>query len=121
MVPSPTYLAIAVMPPSGTRIRPVEKLATALATCAPESAIYGRCVVADYNNVFKDKCLNEFMRLKDCYIVRRRPPIYLFMNAADLKAESSKAEILEFIRYRFCFFSIGLLNASSLWKIASVF
>jgi len=25
--------------------------------------------VADYNAVYKDKCLTDFMRLKDCYLV----------------------------------------------------
>lgn len=68
-VASSTYSATAEMPAIGTHIRPVEKLAAALAKCAPESAIYGRCVVADFNSVSKDKCLNEFMRLKDCYMV----------------------------------------------------
>ena len=31
--------------------------------------MYGKCIVADYNAVHKDKCLTEFMRLKDCYLV----------------------------------------------------
>jgi hypothetical protein len=34
-----------------------------------QAAIYGKCVVADYNAVHKDKCLTEFMKLKDCYLV----------------------------------------------------
>lgn len=31
--------------------------------------MYGRCIVADYNSVHKDKCAAEFMKLKDCYLV----------------------------------------------------
>lgn len=31
--------------------------------------MYGKCVVADYNSVHKDKCLTEFLRLKECYVV----------------------------------------------------
>lgn len=31
--------------------------------------MYGKCVVADYNSVHKDKCLTEFLRLKECYTV----------------------------------------------------
>lgn len=29
--------------------------------------------MADYNAVHKDKCLTEFMRLKDCYLVSAMP------------------------------------------------
>jgi hypothetical protein len=32
--------------------------------------MYGKCIFADYNNVHKDQCKTEFMRLKDCYLVR---------------------------------------------------
>jgi hypothetical protein len=35
-----------------------------------QSAAYGKCIFADYNNVRKDKCLTEFLRFKDCYTVR---------------------------------------------------
>ena len=37
---------------------------------------YGKCVVADYNSVHKDMCVQEFMRLKNCYLVSRQsvPP-----------------------------------------------
>lgn len=31
--------------------------------------MYGKCIVADFNSVHKDKCANEFMKLKDCYLV----------------------------------------------------
>lgn len=34
-----------------------------------QAAVYGKCIVADYNSVHKDKCANEFMKLKDCYLV----------------------------------------------------
>ncbi|KAI9674115.1 MAG: hypothetical protein M1817_001933 [Caeruleum heppii] len=51
-----------------SRTRPIEKFAQAVAKCSTESSIYGKCIVADYNNVTKDKCLTEFLRLKDCYL-----------------------------------------------------
>lgn len=35
-----------------------------------KSSIYGKCIFADYNNVYKDKCATEFMKLKECYLVR---------------------------------------------------
>lgn len=35
-----------------------------------QAAVYGKCIVADYNSVHKDKCADEFMKLKDCYLVR---------------------------------------------------
>lgn len=34
-----------------------------------KATAYGACIVADYNAVEKDKCRNEFMKLKDCYLV----------------------------------------------------
>ncbi|KAH8677732.1 hypothetical protein BX600DRAFT_506745 [Xylariales sp. PMI_506] len=53
------------MPP---RARPIQKFAAAVSQCSVESAAYGKCIVADYNSVHKDKCAHEFMRLKDCYL-----------------------------------------------------
>lgn len=38
-----------------------------------QAAVYGKCIVADYNAVEKDKCVKEFMRLKDCYLVCAHP------------------------------------------------
>lgn len=77
------------------RTRPIQKFAAAVSQCSPEvctrlaivhfalinsqllhltfnpwqAAVYGRCIVADYNSVHKDKCVAEFMKLKDCYLV----------------------------------------------------
>lgn len=31
--------------------------------------MYGKCIVADYNSVHKDKCAKEFLKLKECYLV----------------------------------------------------
>ncbi|KAI5862250.1 hypothetical protein GGS23DRAFT_114622 [Durotheca rogersii] len=53
------------MPP---RPRPIQKFATAASQCSAEAAVYGKCVVADYNSVHKDKCLAEFLRLKECFV-----------------------------------------------------
>lgn len=50
------------------RTRPIQKFAAAVSQCSTEAAVYGQCIVADYNSVHKDKCKNEFMRLKDCYL-----------------------------------------------------
>jgi len=49
------------------RTRPIQKFAAAVAACAKESAAYGKCIVKDYNNVSKDKCLAEFLKLQQCY------------------------------------------------------
>ncbi|KAH7320313.1 hypothetical protein B0I35DRAFT_478571 [Stachybotrys elegans] len=49
--------------------RPIQKFAKAASQCSAEAAVYGRCIVADYNSVHKDKCVKEFMRLKDCYLL----------------------------------------------------
>ncbi|KAH7249174.1 hypothetical protein CEP52_004729 [Fusarium oligoseptatum] len=48
--------------------RPIQKLAKAVSQCSVEAAAYGKCIVADYNSVHKDKCAKEFMKLKDCYL-----------------------------------------------------
>lgn len=34
-----------------------------------QASAYGKCIVADYNSVNKDKCVVEFLRLKNCYLV----------------------------------------------------
>jgi hypothetical protein len=35
--------------------------------------MYGKCIFTDYNNVHKNQCATEFMRLKECYLVL--PPL----------------------------------------------
>ncbi|KAH9825713.1 mitochondrial respiratory chain complex I assembly [Teratosphaeria destructans] len=57
-----------------TRTRPIEKFAAATAKCTTEGAVYGKCVAAHYQNARKDMCAEEFLRLKDCYIVAPPPP-----------------------------------------------
>ena len=56
-------------PPISQRTRPLHRFAEAAGRCAPEGRVYGQCIMADYNNVYKDKCLTEFMKLKECYLV----------------------------------------------------
>lgn len=34
-----------------------------------QGAAYGKCIVAEYQNVHKDMCAKEFMKLKNCYLV----------------------------------------------------
>ncbi len=41
-----------------------------LTTDERQAAVYGKCILADYDSVHKDKCKAEFMKLKDCYLVR---------------------------------------------------
>ncbi|KAK3303976.1 uncharacterized protein B0T15DRAFT_535154 [Chaetomium strumarium] len=48
--------------------RPIQRFAQAVSKCSAEAAVYGQCIVADYNSVHKDKCAKEFMKLKDCYL-----------------------------------------------------
>ena len=43
-----------------------------------QASVYGKCIAADFNGVYKDKCLTEFMKLKDCYTVMHIN--LLFMN-----------------------------------------
>ncbi|KAI2468423.1 hypothetical protein F4781DRAFT_398247 [Annulohypoxylon bovei var. microspora] len=50
------------------RQRPIQKFAAAVSQCSAEAGVYGKCIVADYNSVHKDKCVNEFLRLKDCFL-----------------------------------------------------
>ncbi|KAL4869747.1 hypothetical protein BDV12DRAFT_71872 [Aspergillus spectabilis] len=38
--------------------------------CGLQAAAYGKCIVADYQGVHKDMCAKEFMKLKDCFLVR---------------------------------------------------
>ena len=78
------------------RVKPIEKFTQAAAKCSVEvrkgqktkktgnfrivvltrryiqGAAYGKCIVAEYQNVRKDLCKTEFMRLKDCYLVRNQ-------------------------------------------------
>lgn len=49
------------------KTRPIEKFAEAVAKCSAESAHFGRCIAQDFNGVYKDKCLTEFLKLKECY------------------------------------------------------
>ena len=42
-----------------------------------QAAAYGKCIVGDYTAVHKDMCAKEFMRLKDCYLVRELAAVYL--------------------------------------------
>ena len=89
--------------------RPIQRFATTVSRCSAEvhlgpyfelfafrrvaalsnrprqAATYGKCIVADYNAVEKDKCAKEFIKLKDCCLVRLRvlpgPTFMLFRSA----------------------------------------
>lgn len=65
------------MPPApGPRVRPIRRFAEAAAKCTSEGRAYGKCIMADYNNVYKDKCLTEFLVLKECYLVSLSSPTH---------------------------------------------
>ncbi|KEQ58872.1 uncharacterized protein M437DRAFT_88143 [Aureobasidium melanogenum CBS 110374] len=53
---------------STPRAKPLEKFITATSKCTVEGAAYGKCIVAEYQNVNKDMCAQEFMKLKNCYL-----------------------------------------------------
>ncbi|KAK3949406.1 hypothetical protein QBC32DRAFT_349229 [Pseudoneurospora amorphoporcata] len=61
-----------MQPPKATTsstVRPIQRFASAVSKCSAESAAYGKCILADYNSVHKDLCANEFLRLKNCYLL----------------------------------------------------
>lgn len=51
-------------------LQPVRTLVNGPALICLQAATYGKCIVADYQSVHQDMCKKEFMRLKDCYLVR---------------------------------------------------
>ncbi|KAI4823174.1 hypothetical protein E4T44_10132 [Aureobasidium sp. EXF-8845] len=70
---------------STPRSKPLEKFVAASSKCtlevchsdslpnlpiliASQGASYGKCIVAEYQNVRKDMCAKEFMQLKNCYL-----------------------------------------------------
>ncbi|TGZ83135.1 hypothetical protein EX30DRAFT_339357 [Ascodesmis nigricans] len=54
------------------RIRPVQKLAEAVAKCSVEAAEYGKCICADYNNVYQNKCAASFEKLRACVMSQKK-------------------------------------------------
>ena len=48
---------------------PLNAKSTVYIAEALQGAVFGRCIAADFNGVYKDKCLTEFLKLKDCYTV----------------------------------------------------
>ncbi|KAK3387438.1 hypothetical protein B0H63DRAFT_157291 [Podospora didyma] len=56
------------------KTRPIQRFAQAVGKCTPEATLYGKCVVADYNSIHKDKCAKEFLKLKDCYLAAAKAP-----------------------------------------------
>ena len=54
---------------------------------------YGRCVVADYNNVHKDKCLEEFLKLRECVRSGRVSTVVSFLWVGWLVGEGGRANL----------------------------
>lgn len=52
--------------PSAGR-RPIEKFARVAGQCTQEASVYGKCILNDYNHITKDKCLTEFLKMKQCF------------------------------------------------------
>lgn len=73
--------------PISQRAKPIQRFATAAAKCKTEGSAYGKCIMADYNNVYQDKCLTEFMKLKDCFIVGLQILLDAETHAIDIQAE----------------------------------
>lgn len=91
-----------------SRSRPIKKFAAAVSRCHGEvspsshtplrfnsdtnkASLYGKCIVTDYNSVHKDKCLREFMKLKDCYLVSLLHFVRYNIANNDMQAASRKA------------------------------
>jgi len=54
---------------------PIKRLAVAATTtCAAPASVYGRCILANYQDVKKDMCAVEFRAFKDCVQTAVRPP-----------------------------------------------
>jgi hypothetical protein len=52
---------------SSTAATPLRRLAIAsTTTCAKEASVYGKCIVASYTDVHKDKCKAEFEKFGAC-------------------------------------------------------
>lgn len=74
--------------------------------------------MADYNSVHKDKCVNEFMKLKECYLVRiftQKGAVLLHTDLTTRKPPSNNIDRLiissqiHFIFFYFLSFSLSLL------------
>lgn len=73
------------MPTIAGRTRPIETFARATAKCGVEATAYGKCILQDYQSVHQDMCAREFMRLKDCYLVRFPPdPFVLSFRCCEI-------------------------------------
>ncbi|KAI2611592.1 uncharacterized protein GGS25DRAFT_483331 [Hypoxylon fragiforme] len=62
-----------MLPRQCQRQRPIQNFYAAISKCSTEATLYGKCVVADYNSVHKDKCASEFLRLQDCLLKASKP------------------------------------------------
>jgi hypothetical protein len=96
---------------STPRAKPLEKFITATSRCTLEvchslphhdlpilissqGASYGKCIVAEYQNVRKDMCAKEFMQLKNCYLVIYRCILERSDDANELLTGGSRQETM---------------------------
>lgn len=49
-----------------TKQRPVDKLAAASAKCAKSGAVYGNCVLKNYQDMAQGTCAKEFAEFRQC-------------------------------------------------------
>ncbi|BFZ62457.1 hypothetical protein YB2330_003551 [Saitoella coloradoensis] len=46
--------------------KPLQRLASSISACSAQSAVYGKCVVVQYENIHKNACEKEFLAFKEC-------------------------------------------------------
>lgn len=63
-------------PAAAATTRPLRRLAIhSTHTCAAQASVYGKCILANYTDVKKDMCKEEFAKFSQCIAeaVRHRP------------------------------------------------
>ena len=60
---------------------PLKRLAVAATTtCAAPASVYGKCILANYQDAKKDMCAAEFRAFKDCVQTAVRPMALIVDN-----------------------------------------
>lgn len=69
-------------------IGPIKRLAVAVTTtCAAPASVYGKCILANYQDVKKDMCATEFRAFKDCVQTTVRPVVVLIVDKDSHKTD----------------------------------
>lgn len=72
--------------------------------------MYGKCIAAEYQNVGKDMCKQEFMKLKDCYLVCRTNTTLVYISGLSNTCITGCGEEAMIIRTQQLYKSINFLN-----------